>query len=87
MEKKIVIPVETCSFVLASDLFKGFPKLWDAMVESNSGFTWGGNNRSMVCASDIVNCLQSVDDRHLKAFCKRIDALIEGGDTYVDLEN
>lgn len=81
----------TCSFVKASDLFKGLSTLWDICADSNPPFTWGDNNRSLVTAVTILDHLDLIgleagkEEKQLETLRKRVEKI--GLDTYVDLEN
>ena len=84
------IPVETCSFVKASDLFKGLNDLWEQFIETNPNCTWGDNNRSLVTADLFIDHFDSIgeyDEEQMAILRERIADLIEGDQTYVDLEN
>jgi hypothetical protein len=88
--KKYVPKVETCEFVAATDLFDGLGDLWDEFIQCCSSFTWGGNNRSLVTADDILEEFASHNIEHpsqLEILRKRANTLPEGLRTYVDLEN
>ena len=72
---------QTCQFVLASDLFKGYYDLYDEFTESSS-FTWGDANRTLV---DFGSILQDMDDHCIEY----PDSFGEGmnANMYIDLEN
>lgn len=87
--------IKTCEFVEASDLI---PESWVnwfwAKISDNAPFSWGDNNRSMVCACDFRrHCedrlLDVVDDEGAEQ--KDIDIFLDKlqilGTTYIDLEN
>lgn len=48
----------TCEFYLSSDLFNGCQQAYDAFFESGPDCTWGDNNRSIVTAGLIRDCLE-----------------------------
>ena len=82
--------VQTCSFVAASDVFKGLNALWTALVESDPPFSWGSNNRSLINSTNLTSYLdgQGFDDPvgdQLTVLIERLDALPT--DIYIDLEN
>ena len=79
------IKTHTCTFVLCSDLFRGYRKLASQMSESEADFTWGSNNRSMVTVEVLVNHMDSVGIEYSKKFAQRCQEV--GLQTYVDLEN
>jgi len=89
--KTVKVRIQSCKFVLASDLFKGLPEeLWDA-ISSSSNITFGDANRTLFTAQRIVDELSSEaglfispDFAELK---KRINRLPQKLRTYVDLEN
>ena len=85
----------TCEFVEATALI---PREWDAWfwvkISDNAPFSWGDNDRSMVCACDFR---RHCEDRLLDAAYdedvpqEEIDQFLEMlgelGTLYVDLEN
>lgn len=85
--KRNTITVHTCEFISATDLI---PKGWDMwfwdVVSEDAPFSWGGNNRSMVTASDFANhCEDRLDDSpKVKRFLKKVRSL---GEMYIDLES
>lgn len=86
---------KTCEFVEASDLVptEWTPWLWSRISE-DAPFSWGDNNRSMVCACDFR---RHCEDRLLDASDEEdvpqedidqfLERLRELGDLYIDLEN
>jgi hypothetical protein len=87
----------SCSFVLASDVFKGLPRAWNLLCDSSPNFSWGDNNRSLVDADTIRRHLDDLDAsastlepsagaeaRQVKTAINRLRKLGQG---YVDLEN
>lgn len=87
---KIDIPRRGCSFVDCCDLFQGLHLLYCEFVNSRPPFSWGDNNRTLVTAESILDHLDACDIDHpkqLKELRKRVEGLIEGNQTYVDLEN
>lgn len=92
---KSKITKHSCSFVLASDLVPDEWASWFwASISEGAPFCWGGNNRSLVVASDFLehcrNRLAAADDE-FEVEKSDVDlfltTLVELGDTYVDLEN
>ena len=89
--KTAKVPIQSCKFVLASDLFAGLTEdYWDA-VSNSSNISFGDANRSLFTAQRIVDELSpaaglfiSPDFAELK---KRINRLPKKLRTYVDLEN
>ena len=84
---KKTIPIQTTQFVLGTDFFRGFSKLWDDLSQS-SNFTWGDANRTLYTADAILNELSNnanVNYKTLERFQKRCESV--GLQTYVDLEN
>jgi len=79
------IKTHNCTFVLSSDLFRGYRKLALQMSESEPDFTWGSNNRSLVTVEVLLNHLDGVGVAYSKKFAKRCREV--GLQTYVDLEN
>lgn len=86
----------TCEFYDSSDVFDGCPEAFDAFTDSDPDCTWGDNNRSMVIAGFIRDCLERnrhiyEDDDSITQMVQ-IDIVIErlkeiGDESYVDLEN
>jgi len=82
--------LQTCSFIAASDLFRGLDALWSFFAESDPPFSWGSNNRTLISSCDLVSYLDScVLDEPAEALfdtlADRVNAL--STDVYVDLEN
>lgn len=88
--------IETCKFVESSGLIPDdwFSWFW-CVISDNAPFSWGDNNRSLVCACDFrSHCtdrlLDAVDEQEgvtqedIDDFLETLDAL---GTTYIDLEN
>lgn len=85
--------VESCDFVEACDLV---PREWDnwfwGAISENAPFSWGDNNRSLVCACDFLDhCKNRIDPadypcctEDFERFCERVESL---GSLYIDLEN
>jgi hypothetical protein len=93
---KPLFPIKTCQFIEANELV---PPEWTSWfwsaVSENAPFTWGDNNRSMVCAIDFaIHCedvliLEAQDTSKVKSsevntFIRMLRSL---GDIYIDLEN
>jgi len=79
------VPVQTCEFVLGTDLFRDFVVVWEQIAESDPGFTWGTNNRSMVTVECILDHMDNAGIEYPDAFrelCEKV-----GLQMYVDLEN
>ena len=82
-------------FVLGSELFDGLAALAEFHGESDPDYTWGSCNRSLVTGEAILDHLQDVgvdaeDDIVVTEFHelrRRIEALPDGLQTHVDLEN
>jgi hypothetical protein len=85
----------TCEFVEATELI---PSEWDGWfwgkISDNAPFSWGDNNRSMVCACDFRrHCedqLLDFDDDEgapQEEIDQFLEMLGELGELYVDLEN
>jgi len=80
----------TCSFVSGAEMFKGLSALWSHLCESDSSFSWGGNNRSLVTASSILDhfdntVMEGKTEKQCETFRSRAEEI--GMETYVDLEN
>lgn len=86
---KPYLPIQTCQYIEASYIFKGFPKAWEVFFESESDCSWGDNNRTMVSPSTIINAMQECDcEDDEQAEVDSVVAILEGlGETYIDLEN
>jgi hypothetical protein len=81
------VSVQTCQFVLASDLFAGLPECHWALSASGN-ITFGDANRTLVTAGRILEAVTgAVPKRQFKSLQGRITKLPEGDKTYVDLEN
>lgn len=89
IEPKKIIPVETCQFIIASDLFDGLQDLWNYFAESGPPFSWGDNNRTLVTGEAILNFLDGyvLGNSRVDTLRDRINDLPEGLQTYIDLEN
>jgi len=84
------IKLRECSFVHASEVFKGLPKAWDAFSLSDPPFSWGDNNRTLVDADSMRRHLEDADPIDGKAhgqINRALARLEKLGQTYVDLEN
>jgi hypothetical protein len=81
--------IQSCRFVLASDLFDELDELWNAIACSDPDFTWGDNNRSLVTAEVLLDHCDSngVESPQLDSLRQRVKTLPDGNQTYVDLEN
>lgn len=87
-------PLHTTTFVAMSDLFKGFAALQTAFTTyDRHGFSWGGNNRSLVDFASFCRALEEAtelqaDDTEGSALASFLK-LHEHTDPnlYVDLEN
>lgn len=82
---------QSCKFVTASEVFKGFGLAWDVFVNSDPHCTWGDNNRSMVTPDVIIDAMELSDlnagneEKQVEQVAKILRELPEG--VYVDLEN
>jgi DUF1009 family protein len=81
------IRLQRCKFVLGSDLFEGLEHQEDLQetLNSNSNITWGDANRTLIVASRILEALDG--EKGADELKKRVKALPEKAQTYVDLEN
>ena len=83
--------VETTEYVEASNLFFDLDALQAELCQiDNLPFTWGSNNRSLVCADDILDVFDNRNTenvKQLRELRKRVKTLPEQGQTYIDLEN
>ena len=82
---------QTCQFVTASDLFKGYSRAWNLFVNCEPRCTWGDNNRSLVTPDVIIDALEDSDPDEGKEQ-KQVAQVVERlkgipNDVYVDLEN
>ena len=87
-DEAMPMAINTCQFVLASELFSGFEALWDEVTDSAPDASWGSNNRSLVTTDAIIDHLDAcgeVDEDDLEMLRQRVAELGEG--LYVDLEN
>jgi hypothetical protein len=83
--------VQACCFVNASDIIPEeiTREFWSVLSE-NAPFSWGDNNKSLVCAIDLAHHLREIEDNFgfptetLNAILQELDSLEE---TYVDLES
>lgn len=87
--------IKTCEFVEVSTVV---PESWASWfwetISDNAPFSWGDNNRSLVCACDFrrhceARLLDAADDeevpqRDIDIFLDKLRGL---GTTYIDLEN
>ena len=79
--------IQTCEFVSATSLVpRGWNKWFWEEISENAPFSWEGNSRSMVTASDFADhCEERLDDSpKVKRFLKKVRSL---GEMYVDLES
>ncbi len=72
---------QTCQFVLASDLFRGYEALCEKFAE-HSSFTWGDANRTLVDFDSILNDMDDHGVEYPDEFVNRVHLHM-----YVDLEN
>lgn len=88
-----MVKTHNCTYVEASDLV---PKTWRpwfwTCISTNAPFSWGGNNRSLVTASDFAQHCDTALELHGDAVTpstrtRFLNKLRELGETYVDLEN
>lgn len=83
--------IQTCKFVTASEVFKGFGLAWDVFINSDPNCSWGDNNRSMVTPDVIIDAMELSDlnvgneERQVEQVAKILRELPEG--VYIDLEN
>lgn len=85
--------VQSCGFVESSSLV---PQSWASwfwgLISDSAPFSWGENNRSLVCACDfarhcrdrLLDAPDGVEQSEIDAFLASLDSL---GSTYIDLEN
>jgi hypothetical protein len=94
------IAVKACLFVELSDLV---PSNWEdwfwSAISDSAPFSWGDNNRSLVCASDFKDHAENVISMFSSDYDEDVDAptqheiddfinkLNDLGNTYIDLEN
>lgn len=82
--------IETCRFIRLQMLFKGCDAAKDKFADSDPGFTWGDNNRSLVDRDSMIDaiveitCDDDVEDE-LRTVIERLKRL--PADVYIDLEN
>lgn len=83
--------VQACCFVNASDIIPNEieREFWRVLSE-NSPFSWGDNNKSLVCAIDLAHHIREIEENFgipketLNNILQELESLEE---TYVDLEN
>lgn len=85
----------TCEFVEVTSLV---PENWTSWfwttISESAPFSWGDNNRSLVCACDFLRHCKDVidvDDEEIEVSQSELDEFFERleslGATYIDLEN
>lgn len=89
-EEKEPLRIQSCQFVEASDLFRGFSKLYNAWMNGGGSddFTFGDCNRSMLVVSRVIASMEKhgVNNRSdFRLFLKRCEQIPAG--THVDFEN
>ena len=89
---------QTCEFIEATTLI---PNNWTnwfwGLISESAPFSWGDNNRSLVCCCDFLEHVKNmidIDDliedgckitqEEYDEFCEKLESL---GTTYIDLEN
>lgn len=83
--------LETCCFVSISSIVpeRLADPFWEA-ISQNAPFSWGDNNRSLICAYDLLRHIDQIEDsidldpEELAIITKELASL---EDTYIDLEN
>jgi len=85
-----MLPVHTCTFVLASNLFAGYEDILDELSEADT-FTWGDANHTLISVQRLkatLECIyESVDADSLPKFFELLEELEKDGVHYVDFEN
>lgn len=79
----------SCEYIRASELFDELPKLWATFVASESDFTWGHNDITLVSSSALLSELKELEGvdaqfKLLKQRCRQIEPKV---DFYIDLES
>ena len=85
----------TISIIEASDLIPlSLPDFWEDLSNSDTDFTWGDNNRSIITASRFKQAcesafeLQEFDDADVSSYKDRTDAYLPEVKEFLDmLEN
>lgn len=91
--------VESCRFVLASDVFKDCSDAWATFCDNDPDCSFGSNNRSMITVDVIRTTLEnflfededdvdyqpSEEEKQIKLVFERLDSIEH--DVYIDLEN
>ena len=89
-KNKHCLPVHTCRYVEASEVFKDLPKAADVFYDSEPDCSWGDNSRSMITPEFIIRIIAeaNVEDEEEQKQCKKLVERLENlGKIYVDLEN
>lgn len=83
--------INTCCFINASSLIpEGVERDFWRTLSENSPFSWGDNNKSLVCAIDLLHHIKEIEDNFsmpkdtLNKIIQELESLEE---TYIDLEN
>lgn len=81
--------IQSTSFILASDLFKGFDALKDIFVQHCQQLTWGTANRTLVDFGTIYGIIEENTHEEIEALFvefqqKTKEIKIQ---MYIDLEN
>lgn len=91
-KSSIDLPVYTCNFIKASDLFKDCELAFTAFSDSSPDCSWGDNDKTMVVARLIQQSLEMMKgysdkqcDDEIEIVMERLDSI--PGSMLVDLEN
>lgn len=82
---------QTCQFVTASEVFKGYGLAWDVFINCEPRCTWGDNNRSLVTPDVVIDALEDSEpdagkqEQQVAQVVERLKKIPEG--VYIDLEN
>jgi len=77
--------IETCLFVLSTEVFKDHDEVWNEFNDSDPDCSWGNNNRTLVSRDFLLTALEDIDAKSVDAVRDRLESLPV--EVYIDLEN
>jgi hypothetical protein len=90
--------INSCAFVVASEVFDECPLAWNLFCGSDPNCSWGDNNRTLITGNVIRGVLELLDlpeadeewteeQKQVEKVFIRLDLLFSLGNLYIDLEN